>query len=114
MDDSFRRADENLKSDDVKRKVMNKSISIFDLVKDKYFQTLFGAYCLYVQLCEPLNVDKFVEEQIAKFPQETEIIKAFLEFMYEDHDSGFSKSLSTFDPTAAGRSLSPGGSNRKK
>ena len=114
MDDNTRKSQEYLKEDDIRRKVMKKSIKIDDLVKDKYFQTLFGSYCLYMQACEPLEVDSYVANQIAQFPHNVELLRSFLEFMNENQaaNSTFSKASSTFDMNLAGRQLSP--ANRKK
>ncbi len=105
-----RKTQEHLKEDDIRRKVMKKSIKIEDLIKDKYFQTLFGSYCLYMQACEPLEVDTYVVNQVSQFPKNVDLIRSFLEFMNEDQavNSGFSKNLSTFDMNLAGKQLSSG------
>ena len=105
-----RKNQEHLREDDIRRKVMKKSIKIEDLIKDKYFQTLFGSYCLYMQVCEPLAVDTYVENQMSQFPKNIDLLRSFLEFMNEDQaaNSGFSKNLSTFDMSLASKQLSSG------
>lgn len=113
MEDNFKKVNE----DDIRRKIMKKSIRIEDLIRDKYFQTLFGSYLLYMQVCEPLQVDVCVQEHLSKFPEDYELLRSFLEFMNDEKSSmstPFSKTSSTFDMNLAGKQLSAAANGKRK
>jgi hypothetical protein len=104
----------NEEFENIKRRIVNKSIELTDLVKDKYFQTLLGSYCLYMQLCDPLTTDSYVKDQINQFPKESELIRSFLTFINEEQGSAFIKSSSSFDMNLASKQISANGQGRKK
>lgn len=98
------------------KKRTGKLMNIEQLVKERYFRALLGSFCLYNNLCEPLELEIYIKRELDdKFPHDTKLLRSFIEYLDDDNQNQFlNPKQSRFDVMAAAKQVAAASSGKKK